>query len=368
MIKKDSKNKSLFSVEIRDVSKTFNNVTALKNITLNIYKGEFFSLLGPSGCGKTTLLRMIGGFENPSSGSVLIDGIEMLNIAPFERNTNMIFQHLALFPHLNVWDNIAFGLKMKNLSAKIIGEKVLNSLELTRMSGFEKRKINELSGGQKQRVAMARALVNDPTVLLLDEPLGALDLQLRIQMQTELRRLHKSLANTFVFVTHDQGEAMAMSDRIAVMNNGEILQVGTPHEIYEMPKTKFVAKFVGHSNLFDGYVSNNYKKNHYVVNIEDFKFIVNDSNPLRNNQKVSIALRYEAIYINNKPNNNLEQSCEVKVKEKIYMGSFLRLITFSKCGIKFTVDLKKDDPMIKIKESDNLNLCWKIDSLKILQS
>ena len=145
-------------------------------------------------------------------------------------------------------------------------------------------------------------------------------------------------------------------------------ELGTPHEIYEMPKTKFVANFVGHSNLFDGYVSDNYKKNHYVVNIENFKFIVNDSNSLRNNQKVSIALRYESIYINNKPNKNLEQSCEVKVKEKIYMGSFLRLITFSKCGIKFTVDLKKDDPMIKIKESDNLNLCWKINSLKILQS
>ena len=368
MTKKESKNKSLFSVEIRDVSKTFNNVTALKNITLNIYKGEFFSLLGPSGCGKTTLLRMIGGFENPSSGSVLIDGIDMLNIAPYERNTNMIFQHLALFPHLNVWDNIAFGLKMKNLSSKIIGEKVLNSLELTRMRGFEKRRINELSGGQKQRVAMSRAIVNDPTVLLLDEPLGALDLQLRIQMQTELRRLHKSLANTFVFVTHDQGEAMAMSDRIAVMHNGEILQVGTPHEIYEMPKTKFIANFVGHSNLFDGYVSNNSKNNQYVVNIEDFKFLVNEPYPLRNNQKVSIALRYESIYIKNKPNKNLEQSCEVKVQEKIYMGSFIRLNTISTYGIKFTVDLKKDDPFIKIKETDNLHLCWKIESLKILKS
>ena len=365
---KNSKSKSLFSVEIRGVSKTFNNVNALKNISLKIHKGEFFSLLGPSGCGKTTLLRMIGGFENPSSGSVLIDGIDMLNIAPYERNTNMIFQHLALFPHLNVWDNIAFGLKMKNLSTKIIGEKVLNSLELTRMSGFEKRKINELSGGQKQRVAMARAVVNDPTVLLLDEPLGALDLQLRIQMQTELRRLHKSLANTFVFVTHDQGEAMAMSDRIAVMHNGEILQVGTPHEIYEMPKTKFVANFVGHSNLFDGFVTKNHKKNQYVVNIEDFEFIVNYSNSVKNNQKVSIALRYESIYINNKPNKNLEQSCEVKVLEKIYMGSFIRLITISTCGIKFTVDLKKDDPLIEIKETDNLNLCWKIESLKILKS
>ena len=368
MTKKGSKNKSLFSVEIRDVSKSFNSVKALKNISLNINKGEFFSLLGPSGCGKTTLLRMIGGFENPSSGSVFIDGIDMLNIAPYERNTNMIFQHLALFPHLNVWDNIAFGLKMKNLSTRIINKKVLNSIELTRMDGFEKRKINELSGGQKQRVAMARALVNNPTVLLLDEPLGALDLQLRIQMQTELRRLHKSLASTFVFVTHDQGEAMAMSDRIAVMQDGEILQVGTPHEIYEMPKTKFVANFVGHSNLFDGYVSNNYKKNQYIVNIEGFKFVVNASNSLTNNQKVSIALRYESIYLKNEPNKNLEQSCEVRVQEKIYMGSFIRLITVSTYGMKFTVDLKKDDPLIKIKETDNLNLCWKIESLKILKS
>ena len=188
------------SVEVQGVSKSFGSVIALNSVSLDIFKGEFFSLLGPSGCGKTTLLRMIGGFEVPDDGSILIEGSDTDGLPPYERSTNMIFQHLALFPHMNVWDNVAFGLKMKGIEAGIIGDKVKKALQLVRLEDYGSRKIDQLSGGQRQRVAMSRALINDPTVLLLDEPLGALDLQLRLSMQDELRRLHKSLSNTFIFV------------------------------------------------------------------------------------------------------------------------------------------------------------------------
>ena len=240
------------SVEITGLTKRFGNVLALDDVSLSIFQGEFFSLLGPSGCGKTTLLRLIGGFETPSTGDVRIDGRSVLGQPPYLRSTNMIFQHLALFPHMNVFDNVAFGLKMKRVPAKEVRRRVDESLALVRLEGYEGRQIEQLSGGQKQRVAIARALVNDPSVLLLDEPLGALDLQLRLQMVEELKRLHKSLNSTFVFVTHDQGEAMAMSDRIAVMNDGRILQIDTPEGIYERPEARFVATFIGHANLIEG--------------------------------------------------------------------------------------------------------------------
>ena len=210
------------AVDIRSVRKNYGRVTALDGVTLTIRRGEFFSLLGPSGCGKTTLLRIIGGFEDLNEGQVLIDGKDCGSSLPYARNTNMIFQHLALFPHMNVFENVAFGLRRKNVPKPQIIERVRSVLALIRLEEYGQRMIDQLSGGQKQRVAMARALVNDPAVLLLDEPLGALDLQLRLQMQDELRRLQRSLGNTFIYVTHDQGEAMTMSDRIAVMNGGQI--------------------------------------------------------------------------------------------------------------------------------------------------
>jgi ABC-type Fe3+/spermidine/putrescine transport system ATPase subunit len=243
------------AVSLRGISKRFGAATALEPTTLEIYKGEFLSLLGPSGCGKTTLLRIIGGFEAPSSGDVLMDGRSVLGDPPYRRRTNMIFQHLALFPHLTVAGNIAFGLEMRRQPRDVIRRLVEEALALVRLPGYGDRSIEALSGGQRQRIAMARALVNAPDVLLLDEPLGALDLQLRLQMQDELRRLHQEIRSTFVFVTHDQGEAIAMSDRIAVMNSGSILQVGTPQEVYERPRVRFVAEFMGHSNFFAGRIS-----------------------------------------------------------------------------------------------------------------
>ena len=243
------------AVSIRGVSKSFGDHVVLEPTDLEIAQGEFFSLLGPSGCGKTTLLRILGGFETPDSGDVRISGRSVVNDPPYRRRTNMIFQHLALFPHLTVAENIAFGLEMKKVDPAIIRVKVREALDLVRLGDFGKRRIDGLSGGQKQRIAMARALVNEPDVLLLDEPLGALDLQLRLQMQDELRRLHRATGKTFIFVTHDQGEAITMSDRIAVMGNGRIRQIGTPRDVYERPTSRFSAEFMGQSNFFEGKVA-----------------------------------------------------------------------------------------------------------------
>jgi len=239
-------------LDIRNVSKRFGSVTAVDNVSLQIQRGEFFSLLGPSGCGKTTLLRMIAGFEETTEGQILINGKDVAPLPPYKRPVNTVFQHYSLFPHMNVSQNIAFGLERKKTPKVEIGKIVKDSLDLVRLSGFEKRRPSQLSGGQKQRVALARALVMHPEVLLLDEPLGALDMKLRKEMQVELKNLQEQLKITFIFVTHDQEEAMVMSDRIAVMNAGKIEQVGKScSEIYEHPRTEFVANFIGATNIFE---------------------------------------------------------------------------------------------------------------------
>ena len=231
------------------VTKRFGGSEVVKGIDLTVYEGEFLTLLGPSGCGKTTTLRMIAGFEEVSSGSIYIDGACVNAEPPYRRSVNTVFQNYALFPLMNVYDNIAYGLTIKKLSRKEIKDKVMDALRTVQLDGFEKRRVKQLSGGQKQRVAIARALVNDPKVLLLDEPLGALDFKLRKQMQLELKRLQKQLNITFIYVTHDQEEAMTMSDRISVMNSGRIEQLQSPSEIYASPKTRFVADFIGESNI-----------------------------------------------------------------------------------------------------------------------
>jgi spermidine/putrescine transport system ATP-binding protein len=242
------------AVELRAVSRHFGTVEAVRSLDLAIVDGEFFSLLGPSGCGKTTTLRLIAGFETPSSGQILIQGKEVQHLPPYRRNVNTAFQSYALFPHLNVFENIAFGLRRKGVASAEIAEKVAWSLRLVQLEGFEKRRTPQLSGGEQQRVAMARALVNTPALLLLDEPLSALDEKLRKHMQLELKRIQREIGVTFVLVTHDQEEALTLSDRIAVMNRGRIEQVGTPAEIYERPTTRFVTEFVGASNFFRGTV------------------------------------------------------------------------------------------------------------------
>ncbi|MDQ4142888.1 MAG: ABC transporter ATP-binding protein [Actinomycetota bacterium] len=242
-------------VRLEHLTKSFKDTVAVDDISLTIKEGEFFSLLGPSGCGKTTTLRMIGGFEEPTSGGVYVGDTEVSGLPPYKRNVNTVFQSYALFPHLTVYENIAFGLKRKKVDKSEIKSRVLEMLKLVDLEGYEDRKSTQLSGGQQQRVALARALVNRPSVLLLDEPLGALDLKLRKQLQLELKRIQSEVGITFVYVTHDQEEAMTMSDRLAVMNAGHFEQVGAPQEVYELPATEFVAGFLGASNLLAGEVA-----------------------------------------------------------------------------------------------------------------
>ncbi len=240
-------------IELKHVRKVFDEDTVVvEDFSLDIKKGEFVTFLGPSGCGKTTILRMLGGFDVPTGGEILLNGDDITKLPPNERPVNTVFQKYALFPHLNVYDNIAFGLKLKKMSKKEMDEKVSNALEIVDLEGFEKRNINTLSGGQQQRIAIARAIVNEPELLLLDEPLSALDAKMRKEMQIELKNMHKKLGITFIFVTHDQEEALTMSDKIVVMADGEIQQVGTPEEIYNEPANLFVADFIGESNIFKG--------------------------------------------------------------------------------------------------------------------
>ena len=262
------------SLEVKEIKKSFTEEEAvLDNISLKISKGEFITLLGSSGCGKTTTLRIIAGLEQPDAGSVWLDGREVTGLEPNQRNVNTVFQNYALFPHMNVAENIGYGLKLKKVPKSEIRKKVSQMLELVQLEGYEKRKPSELSGGQKQRVAIARALVNNPKVLLLDEPLGALDLQLRRAMQIELKHLQKKLGITFIYITHDQEEAINMSDRIAVMKDGRIEQIGTPDEIYNHPKTSYVATFVGNANILHG-VAESIQGENAIVKIENDRVIV----------------------------------------------------------------------------------------------
>ena len=297
------------SLELKEIKKSFTEGEAvLDNISLEISKGEFITLLGSSGCGKTTTLRIIAGLEQPDAGSVWLDGREVTGLEPNQRDVNTVFQNYALFPHMNVAENIGYGLKLKKVPKSEIRKKVSQMLELVQLEGYEKRKPSELSGGQKQRVAIARALVNNPKVLLLDEPLGALDLQLRRAMQIELKHLQKKLGITFIYITHDQEEAINMSDRIAVMRDGRIEQIGTPDEIYNHPKTSYVATFVGNANILHG-VAESIQGENAIVKIGNDRVIVKLETSQQNTEdtgvkqylsageKVTLAVRSENILL-----------------------------------------------------------------------
>ena len=248
-----------YVIELENVTKSFEDNVILKNFNFKVKKDEFLTILGPSGCGKTTILRLIGGFEEPDEGKILFNGEDITEKEPYERKINTVFQKYALFPHMNVYDNIAFGLNIKKMDKNLIKEKVREVLKLVNLAGFENREIESLSGGQQQRIAIARALVNEPEVLLLDEPLGALDLKLRQAMQIELKRIQKSVGITFIYVTHDQEEALSMSDTVVVLNNGEIQQMDTPLNIYNEPKNAFVADFIGESNIIKAKMLSDFK-------------------------------------------------------------------------------------------------------------
>ncbi len=287
-------------LELNNITKIYDDNTVIKNLNLYVRKNEFITLLGPSGCGKTTTLRLIGGFETPTSGKIYFEGKDITNLPPYQRKVNTVFQKYALFPHLNVFENIAFGLKIKKVSEGEIQRRVKNMLSLVNLDGFEKREISSLSGGQQQRVAIARALVNEPDVLLLDEPLGALDLKLRKEMQTELKKMQRSLGITFIFVTHDQEEALTMSDTVVVMNEGVIQQIGRPEDIYNEPKNAFVADFIGESNIIDGIMLED-----FLVEIFGVKFKCVDKG-FDNNEPVDVVIRPEDITLSRENNGKIE--------------------------------------------------------------
>lgn len=274
-------------IELKNISKNFEDQQVLKGIDLNIYENEFLTLLGPSGCGKTTLFRIIGGFEEPSNGQLIFDGKDISKVPPYKREVNTVFQKYALFPFLNVADNIAFGLNLKKMDKDVIEKKVSRMLELVGLKGFEKRDVTLLSGGQQQRVAIARALVNEPKVLLLDEPLGALDAKLRKDMQTELKKIQKEVGITFIFVTHDQEEALSMSDTIVVLNDGVIQQIGTPMDIYNEPQNRFVAEFIGESNIIEGNMIKD-----CLVNFDGIDWECVDKR-FKDNEDIEVVLRPE---------------------------------------------------------------------------
>lgn len=310
-----------FDIELSQITKTFGNTNAVNNVSLQIKSGEFLTLLGPSGCGKTTLLRMIAGFEHPTSGKIMLAGQEVTNLPPYKRNVHTVFQQYALFPHRNVAGNIAFGLELANLPKTEIKKKLDKVLEMVQLQGFEERYPKELSGGQQQRVAIARALVLEPRVLLLDEPLGALDLKLRKEMQVELKKLQQKLGISFVFVTHDQEEALVMSDRIAVMNRGKIEQLGSATEIYERPTTEFVANFIGVSNLLQAQVLEVNKKSISLRIIDRELNIPLDqatSQDLHPQSKVTLVIRPEKISISTSLENSIISGV---IEDKVYFGT-----------------------------------------------
>jgi spermidine/putrescine transport system ATP-binding protein len=320
------------AVEVREVTKRFpgpsggtgSEVTAVDDVTLRIRDGEFFSMLGPSGCGKTTTLRMIAGFDHPTAGEIYIHGKQMGLTPPYQRKTNMVFQNYALFPHMTIARNIAFGLEMKKTQKAEIERRVEEALEMVRLQGYGPRKPNQLSGGQQQRVALARALVNRPEVLLLDEPLGALDLKLRKEMQLELKTLQREVGITFVYVTHDQEEALTMSDRIAVMHNGQVLQVGGPTEIYEQPSCRFVADFIGETNFLDGVIQT--QEGDLVTVLVDgtLPVVVQTGESFVPGAQVIVAVRPEKIsLLTDAPGDGLN-SFPCEVEQVVYLGTDTR--------------------------------------------
>ncbi|MEH1766899.1 MAG: ABC transporter ATP-binding protein [Nostoc sp.] len=315
-------------VELRNVFKFFNQEPAVNGIDLDVRQGEFFSILGPSGCGKTTTLRLIAGFEIADAGKVLIQGQSMTNVPPYRRPVNTVFQSYALFNHLNVWNNIAFGLRLKKIPKSKIESRVQEALKLVKMESLRSRFPNQLSGGQQQRVALARALVNRPTVVLLDEPLGALDLKLRKEMQVELSNLHKDLGLTFVMVTHDQEEALSLSDRIAVMNQGKIEQVGTPSQIYERPCTSFVADFIGDTNLFSGEIVSVDSTNVQISTKTGLSIVISrtEDTPTELSQAVVVSVRPEKIQLSLYPPNLSANCFEGRLINVMYLGTHVNYV------------------------------------------
>jgi len=354
-------------IKIKNVSKNFEEVVAVDNINVDIARGEFFSLLGPSGCGKTTLLRILAGFEYPSSGSVFIDSLDVTDITPNLRPTNMVFQNYAIFPHINVKRNIEFGLRKEKLSKDELDKRVQDDLKMIQLEGYEDRYSNQLSGGQRQRIDLARALVKQPKVLLLDEPLGALDKKLREEMQLELRNLQRSIGITFIFVTHDQEEAMTMSDRVAVMNKGKILQISPPRDLYDNPKNLFVGDFIGQINFLDTQIvkieGNNAK---VLINKLGEHEIITSNNNLSQNESIVCAIRPETIIIS-KTN---EKNSDICIKGSIVNTSFYGNMTYVYVnieGLSKPIMVSTSDVLEGLSHNSDCYLNINLKDIRIIQ-
>jgi spermidine/putrescine transport system ATP-binding protein len=350
-------------VQLVDLVKRFGDFTAVDGINVKVDSGEFFSLLGPSGCGKTTTLRMIAGFERPTDGQVVLDGVDVANVPPHKRNVNTVFQNYALFPHLNVEKNVAFGLRYQETSKAESARMVARALELVRLSGFEKRRPNQLSGGQQQRVALARALILNPALLLLDEPLGALDAKLRKALQIELKAIQEEVGITFIYVTHDQEEALTMSDRLAVMSNGRIEQVGPPKEVYEEPSTAYVADFLGVSNLMDA-TAYGPADGGCKVRFGEFEMVAGQGEPDAHGE-VKLSIRPERVHLEGSgaagPNR-----IPGMVERVVYVGSTMQVIVHLAPGDTLQALLPNEGEAIPFQQGTAVAVHLPREALRVL--
>jgi spermidine/putrescine transport system ATP-binding protein len=351
-------------VQLVDLVKRFGEVAAVDGINLEMPSGEFFSMLGPSGCGKTTTLRMIAGFEQPTEGRILLDGTDMQFTPPHKRNVNTVFQSYALFPHLNVFDNVAFGLRRQKTSKSDVRTRVAEALELVQLTGLEKRKPAHMSGGQQQRVALARALVLKPAVLLLDEPLGALDAKLRKQLQVELKALQQQVGITFVYVTHDQEEALTMSDRIAVMSNGRVEQVAAPQEVYERPSTTFVADFLGVSNLMDAVAEGATGDGHCKVKVGDFQLEAGQGE-VSTTGATKITIRPERVRLGPQTDEGPNRLPGM-IERPVYLGNSVQLIVRLANGETVQALIQNAGDEIPYKQGDPVKVHMPAEALRVL--
>ena len=352
------------AVRLTGVAKRFGESVAVDDLTLDIYEGEFFSLLGPSGCGKTTTLRMIAGFEQTTEGEISVAGEPVQGVPPYRRPVNTVFQSYAIFPHLNVFDNVAFGLRRTGVKGDELGQRVTEACEMVQLGGFEQRKPRMLSGGQQQRVALARALVNRPKVLLLDEPLGALDLKLRKEMQLELKNLQHEVGITFIYVTHDQEEALTMSDRIAVMNEGVVQQIAGPATLYETPKNRFVANFIGQTNLFSGTVEsvNGDRVTLIAPNGAKIEAIVQEENGIKTGDAAHAAVRPEKVRFGNAGDN----VCTGTIKQVVYLGMSTQYITEIPGGEKLVLYQQNAHDASGFEVGEEIFLAWDAENCLII--
>jgi len=352
-----------FDLSVKNVTKKFKDFVAVDNVSFNVHQGRFFSILGPSGCGKTTLLRMIAGFNEPNQGKIEIRGKNMAGISPNKRPVNLIFQHLALFPMMNVTQNIAFGLQRRREKKDEISRKVEAILNRVGLPGFGEKKVDQLSGGQQQRVAIARSLVMDPTVLLLDEPLGALDLKLREQMKVELKKLQSKVGTTFVYITHDQSEALVMSDHVAVMNAGRFEQIDTPQNLYSDPKTPFVARFVGENNAWAGRVVQTNDELAHIETDEGQQFRVKPKEVMSQGTQIDLFLRPEAMLIQPDPGLSTLNRFEVVVKAILFDGANSRLLVNPlQSDREILIALPQNRQYDHIRVADRIEVGWDINS------